>query len=253
MWRHYFSMAGRGLLRHRLYSLINIVGLAVGLTCVIFVILFVRDELSYDGWIPGMRNVYRVELTIDIPGRGPLRSAVIPYPMPAVMRDQIPGVTGMTRLYTQNVTLANGDRQFAQNVDVVDPGFFRLIHLPLVAGNPGSVFRQPESIVLSQSAARNDFGDADPIGRTLTTADPACGAQAAGCPQILLRVTGVMRDLPHNTHDRRCLHPDDIAGQPPLADRATQLDLPGRLGLRAAGSGSRPGLRRGADGADFRP
>jgi putative ABC transport system permease protein len=199
MWRHYFSMAGRGLLRHRLYSLINIVGLAVGLTCVIFVILFVRDELSYDGWIPGMRNVYRVELTIDIPGRGPLRSAVIPYPMPAVMRDQIPGVTGMTRLYTQNVTLANGDRQFAQNVDVVDPGFFRLIHLPLVAGNPGSVFRQPESIVLSQSAARNYFGGADPIGRTLTTADPACAAQAAGCPQILLRVTGVMRDLPHNT------------------------------------------------------
>jgi putative ABC transport system permease protein len=199
MWRHFISMAARGIVRHRLYSLINIAGLAVGLTCVIFVVLFVRDEISYDKWVPGARNVYRVEMTIAIPGRAPIPTAVIPYPMPAAMRDQIPGVTGMTRLYTQTVTLASGDRQFAQEVDVVDPDFFSIIGLPLVSGNPLSALRQPESIVLSRSAARKYFGDADPIGRMLTTVTPRCAARGAACPRISLRVTGVVRDLPHDT------------------------------------------------------
>ncbi|MGH8199526.1 MAG: ABC transporter permease [Steroidobacteraceae bacterium] len=199
MWRHYLSMAARGILRHRLYSLINVVGLAVGLTCIIFVALFVRDELSYDRWIPDTQNLYRVELTMYMPGRAPLPLAVIPYPRPAAMRDQIPGVTGATVLQSWAVTLTSEDRQFLQNVDIVDPDFFRIIRLPLARGTPGSVFREPESIVLSETTAREYFGEADPIGRTLTVAQGNCGDQRAPCPQISLRVTGVVPDLPHNT------------------------------------------------------
>lgn len=199
MWRHYLSMAGRGIVRHRLYSLINIAGLAVGLACVTFVVLFVRDELSYDRWIPGTRNVYRLELTLSIPGRPPLQGAVIPYPMPVAMRDQIPGVTGMTRLQPWTVTLTSGDRQFAQDVNVVDADFFKLIRLPLLEGTADSVFRQPDSVVLSQSAAKGYFGEADPIGRTITAAEGNCDSPAAACPQVSLRVTGIVRDLPHNT------------------------------------------------------
>ncbi|MGA7541237.1 MAG: ABC transporter permease [Steroidobacteraceae bacterium] len=199
MWRHYLSMALRGIVRHRLYSVINIVGLAIGLTCIIFVTLFVRDELSYDRWIPDTKNLYRVELTIDIPGRAPLPLAVIPYPMTAAMRDGIPGVTAVTRLQPWTETLTGGDRQFSQNIDIVDPDFFRIIRLPLVSGTPGAVFRQPESIVLSETAAKEYFGEADPIGHTLTVAQGNCGNQGASCPQISLRVTGVVPDLPHNT------------------------------------------------------
>jgi putative ABC transport system permease protein len=199
MWRHYLSMAVRGTLRHRLYSLINVVGLAVGLTCITFVVLFVRDELSYDRWIPDTQNLYRVELTLDIPGRTPLPLAVIPYPMLAAMRDQIPGVTGATVLQSWAVTLTSGDKQFLQSVDIVDPDFFKIIRLPLSRGAPDSVFREPESIVLSETAAKGYFGEADPIGRTLTVARGGCGDQGAPCPQISLRVTGVFPDLPHNT------------------------------------------------------
>ena len=199
MWHHYLSMAARGILRHRLYSLINVVGLVVGLTCIIFVALFVRDELSYDRWIPDTQNLYRVELTQAIPGRAPLPLAIIPYPMPAAMRDQIPGVTGATVVQPRAMTLTSGDRQFLQNVDIVDPDFFRIIRLPLVRGTPGSVFREPGSIVLSETAAREYFGEADPIGRTLTVAQGNCADQGAPCPQISLRVTGVVPDLPHNT------------------------------------------------------
>lgn len=199
MLRHYLLIAVRSLTRHRLYSLINIVGLAIGLTCAIFVILFVRDELSYDKWIPGTRNVYRLELTLAVPGRPPIGAAVVPYPMPPAMRDQIPGVTGMTRLQPWTVTLTSGDRQFSQTVDVVDSGFFELIRLPLVTGSPDSVFRQPDSIVLSQSLAKKYFGDADPIGRIVTIPAGNCGTQTVSCPPVSLRVTGIMRDLPHNT------------------------------------------------------
>lgn len=199
MWRHYLSVAARGIVRHRLYSAINIASLAVGLTCAIFVILFVRDELSYDKWIPDTGNLYRVELTIDIPGRAPLPTATTPYPMPAAMRDQIPGVIGMTRLYTWSLTLTSGDRQFAQNIDVVDPEFFKVIRLPLIMGDAGSVFRQPESIVLSRSAAKKYFGDADPIGRLVTADEGNCDSHVATCPQVSLRVTGIVGDLPHNT------------------------------------------------------
>jgi putative ABC transport system permease protein len=71
MWRYYLSIAARGIIRHRLYSAINIASVAVGLTC----ILFVSDELSYDKWISDTRNLYRAELTIDIPGCEPLRLA----------------------------------------------------------------------------------------------------------------------------------------------------------------------------------
>jgi putative ABC transport system permease protein len=199
MWRHYLSMATRGILRHRLYSLINVVGLAVGLTCIIFVALFVRDELSYDRWIPDTQNLYRVELTVDIPGRAPLPLAVVPYPMLAAMRDQIPGVTAATVLQSWSMTLTSGDRQFSQNVDIVDPDFFSIVPLPLAGGTPGSVFRQPDSIVLSETAAKEYFGETDPIGRTLTVAQGNCGKDGAPCPQISLRVTGVFPDLPHNT------------------------------------------------------
>jgi putative ABC transport system permease protein len=201
MFRNYLTIALRNIVRHKLYSFINIAGLAVGLACVIFVILFVRDELSYDRWIPGTQNLYRVEMTFISHDRPPLALAVTPYPMPEAMRNEVPGVTEMTRVLPSIMTFTAGDRQFRENAFAVDPGFFKLVPLPLVAGDPETVFRNPNSVVLSQSAARKYFGDANPLGRILVTGrgdcaitDPACQGQT-----ISLKVTGVMRDLPHNT------------------------------------------------------
>ncbi len=168
MFRNYLVITLRNIARHKLYSFINIAGLALGLACAIFIILFVRDELSYDKWIPGSENLYRLEETIQVPGRGPLPLAVTSFPMAAAMRDEIPGVVGMTRFWQEPMTLTVGDRQFFEGVRGVDPDFFAVIRLPLLAGDPGTVFRNPNSLVLSQKAAHKYFGDADPIGRTLT-------------------------------------------------------------------------------------
>lgn len=97
---------------------------------------------------------------------------------------------------------AAGNRQVLQaNVEFVDPNFFTTIRLPFIEGDPRSALSEPESVVLSQSAAKEYFGDTDPMGRALTTNRRSCPKDAAACRgQIIeLRVTGVVRDLPQNT------------------------------------------------------
>ena len=137
MFRNYLTVALRNMVRHKLYSIINIAGLAVGLACVLFIVLFVRDELSYDQWLPGTEHLYRLEMTLLVPGRPVQPMAVIPFAMPAAMKDEIPEVTGMTRLWQEEFTLTAGDKQFVETtVDVVDPGFFEIIKLHLIAGDP---------------------------------------------------------------------------------------------------------------------
>ncbi|MGH8319668.1 MAG: FtsX-like permease family protein [Steroidobacteraceae bacterium] len=203
MLRHYLQVALRGFLRHKLYTFINVIGLSVALTCAIFVILFVRYQLSYDKWIPDTRRVYRVEGTVRMPGAPPASSAVTPYPLGVAMREQVPGVTGATHLLLPTtMTLTHGDRQFLQqNVDFVDANFFTTIRLPFVEGDPRSALSQPESVVLSESAAREYFGNSDPMGRTLTTNRGSCPQHTAACngEPVSLRVTGIVRDLPQNT------------------------------------------------------
>lgn len=202
MLRHYLTVAARNLARHKLYNFINVLGMSVALTCVIFVVLFARYELSYDKWLPGTENLYRVDSTLRMPGKAPVNSAESSYPVGLAMRDQIPGVTAMTRISSGPVTLVNGDRQFLETkADFVDSNFFTLIRLPFVAGDPRSALSQPESVVLSESAAKRYFGKTNPMGRTLVTAFEACPNNGPACAgkRVLLRVTGVVRDLPQNT------------------------------------------------------
>jgi putative ABC transport system permease protein len=204
LFRHYFITALRNLAKHKLYSFINIAGLSVGIACAIFIVLFLRDEVSYDRWIPDSGNLYRVELTARMLGRPPWHLTTAPFPLLRTMQDQIPEVKATTHLVPEPMTAAVGDRQFSESVAVVDPDFFQVIKLPLVEGDPAGVFAQPESIVLSQSAARKYFGDIDPLGKTVTVTGSGilCDRNDAACLTAAhpLTVTGVLRDLPNNTH-----------------------------------------------------
>src|SRR5258706_764775 len=139
MLRNYLVIALRNIVRHKLYSFINIAGLAVGLACVILIILFIRDEVSYDKWIPGSDKLYRVEITFHIPNRSDLVLAQTSMPLVAAMRDQIPEVRSATRLIEQYMTMVAGDRQFPETVAVVDPNFLQVVPLPLVSGDPRMV------------------------------------------------------------------------------------------------------------------
>jgi putative ABC transport system permease protein len=203
MFRHYLLSAMRGFAHHKLYTSINVVGLSVALTCVIFVVQFVRHELSYDSWIPETLHLYRVESTLSLPGRSPIEIAATSYPVGVAISDRIPGVTGVTHLLQTTMTLTQGDRQFSETaVDFVDANFFSLIRLPFIEGDPKSALSEPESVVLSESAAIRYFGRANPIGRTLTTNIAGCPNQGTDClsaSTATLRVTGIVRNLPRNT------------------------------------------------------
>jgi putative ABC transport system permease protein len=201
MFRSYLTVALRNLIRHKLYSAITIAGLAVGLACVVFIVLFVRDELSYDKWIPGTGNLYRVELTAKAPGRPPQEIATVPFLLPNSMHERIPEVTDFTRMSTQWTTIAVGNRQFYDMVEVVDPNFFRVIRLPLLAGYPGEVLAHPESVVLSESMARKYFGATNPVGQLLSLTKTSCEQPNQACQNdtIRLTVTGVFKDVPHNS------------------------------------------------------
>jgi putative ABC transport system permease protein len=185
---NYLVTALRSFQRHKLYGFINIAGLAVGLCCAIFIILYLRDELSYDKWVPDSENIYRVESTFTFPGRDADFWSVVPYPVPTAMQAQIPGVMAYTHVIPENMTAQIGDRQFEAMVSVVDPNFFRMIKLPLVSGDPARVLAQPDSVVLSQTTARKYFGATDPVGKTITVG----GSHT-------LKVTGILRDVPHNS------------------------------------------------------
>ncbi|HEX4636258.1 MAG TPA: ABC transporter permease [Rhizomicrobium sp.] len=201
MFHNYLVTAFRNIVRHKLYSFINIAGLTVGLTCAIFIILFVRDQLSYDRWTPETENLYRVESTQNLPGKPPIRDTKIAFPLIDAMLDQIPEIKARTRLAWRSATVLAGNRQFPETIEVVDPNFLQVIKLPLAAGNPAWAFARPESVVLSQATARKYFGDQAAIGKSLIIAREQCDALYQGCQvkQQALVVTGILRDLPHNT------------------------------------------------------
>lgn len=221
MFRHYLVMALRGFARHKLYSFINIAGLALGLACAILVILFIRYETSYDKWLPNRSRLYRLETTSHVPGRPPVDSAAVPFPVPAAMREGIPDVLAATRLRREYMTMTVGNRQFLQGVDIVDSNFLQVIRLPLVSGDPAMVLTQPESLVLSEDTARKLFGDANPLGQTVAVVKSNChGADVATCQSatIALKVTGVLRNLPTTSQ----LVADAVMPNTSIADRESQ-------------------------------
>jgi putative ABC transport system permease protein len=204
MFRNYLITALRNIARHKLYSVINIAGLAVGLCCVILIALFVRDEYSFDKWVPQSADLYSVELQLTLPGRPVLSFTRSNFPLAAMLKDNLPEVTAMTRFWPGERTVSVSDRAFKQQLVETDQNFFEMIHLPLLAGTPASALDRPDAIVLSQAAAHKLFGDTDPMGRVVAVNAGNCSASATACQNktVPLRVTGVMRDLPYNTHMR---------------------------------------------------
>ena len=220
MFRHYLITAARNIVRHKFYSSINIAGLALGLACAIFVILFIRDETSYDKWVPGSTRLYKLEQTVHLPGNPVVNNATVPFALPAVMQEEIPEVTAATRLNREGMTITVGNRQFPEAVDVVDPNFLQVVRLPLVSGDPAAALAQPESLVLSEDTAKKYFGTVNPLGQTVTVARAKCDKSDDACvsSQIELKVTGVMRNVPTNSQ----LAVDVLMPNTSVADRVSQ-------------------------------
>lgn len=240
MLRHYLLMAGRGLARHKLYSFINVAGLSVPLACAILILLFVRDQLSYDAWIPGTQNLYRLAVTFHLPGSPPLPTTGCPFPVLTAVGEKIPQVKAVVHVVPEKMTVIAGDRQGYETVTVVDPNFFQVLRIPLLRGDPAQVLRQPESIVISENMAHRYFGDVDPLGKTLRVSGKLidyCAPHGTSCYGYgvthPLTVTGVMRDLPHETQ----LIANFVVPNDSQADEVTQVEKHGFWGPTLGGYG----------------
>jgi putative ABC transport system permease protein len=189
MWRNYLNAALRNLSRNQLYASINIVGLAIGLAAGIFAGLYVREELSYERFIPGHENIYRVSMTRQTPGTATAPFSTAYYRVAEWLESDFPEMQAISRLWIVRKSVRRGEVEAQQPVGLADRDFFRVFPLPAIAGDLASALSTPDSIVLTRQAARKYFGEDAPVGKTLELDRGA-----------VMRVTAVIEDLPSSTH-----------------------------------------------------
>ncbi len=170
MFRNYFKTALRMLWKQRSFTFINIVGLAFGLTCFIFILLYVLFELSYDKFNENADRIYRVAVERKYPDRVRLWGQTA-FPLAPTLPDEFPEVLAGTRLLgnpRNTILIRYGDATLYNNrVVFADPNFFDFFTVPVVKGNAKEALTKPNSAVLTRDSARLVFGDEDPMGRTL--------------------------------------------------------------------------------------
>jgi putative ABC transport system permease protein len=195
MFYSHLKIAWRSLLRNRTNSLINIGGLAIGLTCVIFIVLYVQDERSYDKGFTKSDRLYQVNLDAFFGGQT-YNTSYTPPPVAISLHSTFPEIEDYTRLFQMgNVIVQNssagdkaGVRFTEKHIWSVDSNFLQLLDYPFVEGDASSCLKKYHSIVLTESMAHKYFGSQSAIGRTLQL-------DTIASPFI---VTGVLKDLPHN-------------------------------------------------------
>lgn len=197
MLKSYLKIALRNLLRHKGYSLINIAGLAVGIACTILILLFVQDELSYDTFHEKADRIYRLSREFfNQDGTSNLHLGHVAPPIAPLLRSDFPDIEAIARITDGGTPIIqHGDKSFQEEqFYFADPGVFDIFTLPFIAGDPGPALDNPTDVVLSESAARKYFDfEEDAVGQTITYNLP-------GYVKTDLKVVGVMKDIPHNSH-----------------------------------------------------
>ena len=189
MFRSYLKTALRNLFRNKLFSGLNIFGLATGMTCSILIFLWVQDELSYDKFNVNADNIYR--LTAQV---GDIKAAVVPIPLADAVKAAIPAVKNVTRLSALHSMVTVGAQKYEEkNIFYADSNFLRIFSYPVLLGDTATLLARPDGVVLTESGAKKYFGSAEnAMGKTLHIDNDYNGND--------LMVTGVLKNVPHNSH-----------------------------------------------------
>lgn len=191
MLNNYFITAYRNMMRHKLYSLINIGGLAIGLAACILIFLFVKDELSYDDWGAETQSLYRLEIGVIQNSSEFTYYAVSPGRLfNSLAKDYTNEFSAISRFFADDHTLKRDGDVFQEVFWFADKQIFDIFDIEMIRGTRADVFRDNRSVIIDQSMALKYFGDTDPIGQTL---DPVDEDHA-------YKVVGVMKDLPEKSH-----------------------------------------------------
>jgi putative ABC transport system permease protein len=190
MIRNYLLLAVKHLRKQRVFSVINILGLTVGITCCFMIFLFIMNELSYDDFHKNGKNIYRVMRVGNNNGERRNVPYLSPPYGPTLINDYPDAVQASVRLMRDNDLISYDNISFNEkNIYLADKNFFEFFDFRLTKGNSATVLKEPNSIVLSETTAKKYFGNDEPIGKIL---------QFNKDQQ--LKVTGICKDVPVNSH-----------------------------------------------------
>ncbi|GAB3641526.1 ABC transporter permease [Spirosoma arcticum] len=207
MFRNYFKIAWRNLLRNRVLSTINIIGLSAGLAAVMFILLFVQDELSYDRFHARADGLYRVVLNTTNADGNEVKTGATGVPEGPAFAAELPEVADFCRVQGYEMLFRKKEEAIYQQVLYVDTSFFRLFSFDVLAGNSRTLLNDPGSVVVTEEIARKYFGTTDVLNRPLTI--------DAGGNFENYRITGVVKTPPMNSSIRFDVLRPFVASLPP--------------------------------------
>jgi len=190
MLKNYLKIVLRKMRSQKVYTFINVSGLAIGMAAATFILLWVRDERSYDRFHKNADRIYRVYQVFHY-GDYHLEQAQTPAALAPRLKDESPDVELATRVrgYRDEQIVKVENRKFNERgLGIADEYFFQLFSFPLLAGDPATVLAKPYTAAVSEKAARKYFGSAEAVGRVLTIFEEN------------YTVTGVFKDMPNRSH-----------------------------------------------------
>ncbi|MEK6479864.1 ABC transporter permease [Catalinimonas sp. 4WD22] len=198
MITYFFKAIIRHARRHKLFTLLNIAGLAIGMAVCLLISLYIKDELSYDLFHEHADRIYRVDMT-NIWAEENERFGSTPPPVASLLRSEYPEIATAVRIHTPNLlyfSVQEGAEQHRifeeENALAVDSGFFDVFSVQKLQGEPEKALTQPNEVVLTEATAKKYFDDQDPVGRLLTL--------EVGGEKKTIKVGGVVASLPEQSH-----------------------------------------------------
>jgi putative ABC transport system permease protein len=190
MLRNYLITAIRNIFRDKFYTFINIFGLATGIAVAIFILLYVKDELTYDKYNQNYKRIYRLESDFSIAGKED-KFAATQVPLAPTLKDEYPEIEEYVRFVPAGTLYFKYENKEFREDSLLfcDSTVFRVFTYPLLTGDPSQAINRPYTMVITQGLANRYFGKTNAIGKTVQSMDGH-----------LYEVTGVMKDLPGNSH-----------------------------------------------------
>ena len=189
MLKNYFKVAIRSFIKNRSFSLINIAGLAIGISTCLLISLYVLDEVSFDRFHANADRIYRVTELLHLPSEVRHQTVTSPPMAPALQR-AFPEVLKSVRFSFSSRNISYKEKKFYDTrMLYADSAFFQIFSFPMISGNPDKALVEPYSVVLTEKAAKKYFGNEDPMNKIMALSDT-----------LTLTVTGVVKDIPSNSH-----------------------------------------------------
>lgn len=192
MIQSYLKIAFRHIMRQKIFTVINVSGLALGMAVCMLIALWIQHELSFDRFHENANEIYRVTEEQYQSSGSMYPVTVTPWPLAQALKDAYPEIIETARLRTIGNPLFNlKDKQiYERGLVAVDPTFLTMFTFPLISGKPESALQEPHTMVISEDMAQKYFGNEDPIGKTLHTINY----------NLDFTVTGVFENVPDNSH-----------------------------------------------------